>query len=170
MFRKWAFELHTHGRVFDKGDLKYVVLGLLKEKPRHGYDIIRALEERFQGFYTPSAGSVYPTLQLLEDMGYVTSREAEGKKVYTITDAGRKFLEEQVVTVNRIRDHMKDWGGGGDWHDPHNREEFRETMQELRHVGRLLGQKMHRLEAEKLSRVHEIVRRACHEIEDIVEK
>jgi DNA-binding PadR family transcriptional regulator len=69
MFRHFfEFEGHGHGhaRFFEKGDLKYVILDLLKDKPRHGYEIIRALEDRFHGF-TPSAGSVYPTLQLLDD-------------------------------------------------------------------------------------------------------
>lgn len=170
MFRKWVFEFEGHGRPFDKGDLKYVILGLLKEKPRHGYDVIRALEERFHGFYTPSAGSIYPTLQLLEDMGYVTSSEADGKKVYTITDAGRKFLEEREETVSRIKDHVKDWWGPGGWHDPRYREEFKDTMEEVKRLSRLMGRRMHRLEADQISRVHEVVKRACREIEEIVGK
>jgi hypothetical protein len=62
-------------RLFDRGDLKYVILDLLWERPRHGYDIIRALEERFHGLYSPSPGTVYPTLQLLEDQDYVTSSQ-----------------------------------------------------------------------------------------------
>src|SRR5262245_23159033 len=68
------------GRMFDQGDLKFVILKLLAEKPRHGYEIIKELEERSGGRYTPSAGTVYPTLTLLEDMGYATaSAEAGGK-------------------------------------------------------------------------------------------
>ena len=59
MFRGHFFEFDKHARLFEKGDLKYVILDLLKDKPRHGYEIIRALEERFHGFYTPSAGSVW---------------------------------------------------------------------------------------------------------------
>ena len=61
------------GRVFEQGDLKYVILRLLSEKPRHGYEIIKELEERFGGAYAPSAGTVYPTLALLEDMGYASA-------------------------------------------------------------------------------------------------
>jgi DNA-binding PadR family transcriptional regulator len=82
------------GRVFEKGDLKYVILDLLKDEPSHGYELIRALEERFRGFYSPSPGSIYPTLQLLEDLGHVTVTQRDGKKVYTITEQGRGFLEE----------------------------------------------------------------------------
>src|SRR6476469_8392267 len=75
------------GRMFEQGDLKYVILQLLEEKPRHGYEIIKALEERFGGAYSPSAGTVYPTLTLLEDLGYArVTFAAGGKKVYSITD------------------------------------------------------------------------------------
>src|SRR5215213_5133423 len=77
------------GRVFGHGDLKFVILNLLAEKPRHGYEIIKELEERFAGTYSPSPGTVYPTLSLLEDLGYATARLEEGnRKVYEITDEG----------------------------------------------------------------------------------
>ncbi len=77
-----------------RGDLKFVLLELLAEQPRHGYELIKALEQRNAGFYRPSPGSVYPLLQLLEDEGSVTSEQVEGKRVYTITDAGRQLLEQ----------------------------------------------------------------------------
>src|SRR6187399_3114290 len=74
------------GRMFDQGDLKYVILQLLEEKPRHGYEIIKAIEERFGGAYAPSPGTVYPTLTMLEDMGHARVEPEEGgKKVYHIT-------------------------------------------------------------------------------------
>ncbi len=79
-------------RFFGRGDLKYALLELLEERPMHGYELMKALQERTGGMYTPSAGSVYPTLQMFEDRGFVTVSEVEGKKVYTITDAGREFL------------------------------------------------------------------------------
>ncbi len=100
-------------RRFGKGDLKYVILDLLKEQPRHGYDIIRALEERFRGLYSPSPGAVYPTLQMLEDQGYVASTQQDGKKVYTLTDAGRRFLDEQAATLEDIHDRVRGWWGPG---------------------------------------------------------
>src|SRR5579859_1634908 len=90
-------------RFFGRGDLKYIILDLLKDQPRHGYDIIRALEDRMRGYYRPSPGSVYPTLQMLEDLGYVTSSQQEGKKIYSITDEGRKYLVDQQSTVDDIR-------------------------------------------------------------------
>jgi len=80
-----------------RGDMKFLLMEILKEGPRHGYEIINGLEGQFRG-YRPSPGSVYPTLQMLEEGGYVTSEQVEGKKVYTITDAGLKLLEERGAT------------------------------------------------------------------------
>jgi DNA-binding PadR family transcriptional regulator len=95
------------GRMFEQGDLRYVVLRLLEEKPRHGYEIIKALEERFHGAYAPSPGVVYPTLQLLEDLGYARVMPGpEGKKVYEITDAGRAHLAENRDAVDSIFDRI----------------------------------------------------------------
>jgi DNA-binding PadR family transcriptional regulator len=82
-------------RFFGRGDVKFALLELLRERPMHGYEMMKALEEKSGGFYTPSAGTIYPTLQMLEDRNLVTSNEADGKKVYSITDAGRAFLEQQ---------------------------------------------------------------------------
>lgn len=78
-----------------RGDMKLLLLEILqKEGPRHGYDIINDMEGRFRG-YRPSPGSVYPTLQMLEEGGFVTSEQVDGKKVYTITEAGREMLAER---------------------------------------------------------------------------
>jgi DNA-binding PadR family transcriptional regulator len=82
--------------------MKYVILKLLQDKPRHGYEVMKELEERMHGCYSPSPGTVYPTLQWLEDEGLVASREIEGKKVYEITDTGRKFLAEHRDVVEEI--------------------------------------------------------------------
>jgi DNA-binding PadR family transcriptional regulator len=97
--------------VFEQGDLKYVILKLLAEKPRHGYEIIKELEERFSGAYAPSAGTVYPTLALLEDLGYASvALEEGGKKVYSITPAGEKYLEENRSAVEDIFERIADFG------------------------------------------------------------
>ncbi len=101
---------------FESGEVKYVILRLLKEKPRHGYEVIKALEEKMGGWYTPSAGTIYPTLQLLEDQGYVRAEEAEGKKVYHITPEGEAFLEEHRDTLDeileRVRGAVRGFAGG----------------------------------------------------------
>jgi DNA-binding PadR family transcriptional regulator len=164
MFHRPFFPFERHSRIFEKGDLKYVILSLLKDKPAHGYEIIRALEDYFHGFYTPSAGSVYPTLQMLEDMGYVSSSERDGKKVYTISEEGAKFLKEQQEVIDKIKGHMKEW-----WH-PRNIEEFHDTIDELRSLGRLVGRRAHHLGPEELARIKEVVIKARQDIEGIVGK
>lgn len=93
---------------FGAGDMKYVILKLLKEKPMHGYEVMKALEEHTHGCYKPSPGTVYPTLQWLEDEGLVASGEAEGKKVYSITEQGLAFLEEHKSTVEDIFERVAD--------------------------------------------------------------
>ena len=99
------------GRMFEQGDLKYVILQLLDEKPRHGYEIIRALEDRFGGMYSPSAGTVYPTLTLLEDLGYArVTVEEGGKKTYVITDEGRAYLAQNRSAVDDIFDRIGELG------------------------------------------------------------
>jgi DNA-binding PadR family transcriptional regulator len=170
MFRHF----HVHGdvsresgpaRFFEKGDLKYVILDLLKDQPAHGYEIIRRIEDSFNGFYSPSAGSVYPTLQLLEDMGYITSAEQDGKKVYTITEEGKKFLQERAETINKIKDHMHGW-----WMGPGHREDFRNMMHEFRGLVRDLVWKSRTLEPEKMEKVKDILQKARQDIEAVIKK
>ena len=93
---------------FESGDMKYVILKLLKDKPRHGYEVMKELEERMHGCYSPSPGTVYPTLQWLEDEGLVSSKDVEGKKVYEITEAGRTFLEDHRDVVEDIFDRVRE--------------------------------------------------------------
>jgi DNA-binding PadR family transcriptional regulator len=153
------------GRVFGKGDLKYVILDLLKDEPAHGYEVMRALEGRFRGFYSPSPGSVYPTLQMLEDLGYVVSTQRDGKKVYEITNEGRRFLEENKRSVEDIWSRV-----GGGW-DPEVGAELHEIKHDLMGLGRIFGREMHegRLDREKLRRIREIISGAAREIEEILE-
>ena len=90
------------GRKLGGDDLQLVILALLEEKPRHGYEIIKALEERSGGFYSPSPGTIYPALTYLAELGYA-SVEAEGtKKSYHITDAGRQKLDERRAFAEAI--------------------------------------------------------------------
>ncbi|HEX5386575.1 MAG TPA: PadR family transcriptional regulator [Gemmatimonadales bacterium] len=104
------------GQMFESGEVKFVILRLLREKPRHGYEIMKALEERMRGHYTPSAGTVYPTLQMLEDQGYVRAVESEGRRVYHITPEGEQFLDEHRDVIeemfDRVRDTLRDVAGG----------------------------------------------------------
>lgn len=105
------------GRFFAHGDLRLVILALIAEKPRHGYEIIKAIEERVGGTYSPSPGVVYPTLTLLEELGHVTVSEGEGgKKLHAITEEGRAFLGANRAAVEQLLARMDDAAraqGGG---------------------------------------------------------
>lgn len=96
------------GRFFAHGDLRLVVLHLIAEKPRHGYEIIKAIEESVGGAYSPSPGVIYPTLTLLEELGYVTvSTEADsGKKLQTITPQGQAYLDANRPALDTLLARM----------------------------------------------------------------
>jgi DNA-binding PadR family transcriptional regulator len=105
------------GRFFDHGDLRYVLLGLIAEGPRHGYELIKAIEEKFGGLYSPSPGVVYPTLTLLEELGYIRPENAEGpRKQFAITPEGGEFLAANRAVVDqifaRIAEVTRAYGGG----------------------------------------------------------
>ena len=87
---------------FRKGDLKFAILALVAEKPMHGYEVMQALEEESHGCYKASPGSIYPTLQLLEDQGLLRSNSSDGKKVYHITEEGQAFLNDHQEQVDDI--------------------------------------------------------------------
>jgi len=92
-----------HQRWMQRGDARVIVLKALSKKPMHGYEVIKEIAEMFGGMYAPSAGMVYPTLQWLEDEGFVSSSQEEnGKKVYRVTDAGQKFLANGQHTLDRL--------------------------------------------------------------------
>ena len=79
-----------------RGDIRTALLAVLAEEPGHGYDVMQTLEEKTGGAWRPSPGSVYPTLQLLEDEGMVRSVERDGKRIFEITDAGRTEVNRRV--------------------------------------------------------------------------
>lgn len=93
-----AFEKRVGPRM-GKGDVRAAVLVLLAEKPMHGYQIIREIDERSGGSWKPSAGSVYPTLQLLADEGLISAEESNGRKTYSLTDAGRAEVADSGATA-----------------------------------------------------------------------
>ncbi|MDU8541855.1 PadR family transcriptional regulator [Pseudomonas syringae group sp. J248-6] len=90
-------------RVFAPGDLKLLLLALIAEQPAHGYDLIRKIEGLFEGAYCPSPGVIYPTLTFLEESEMVVGDAQAGKKLYTITDAGRQSLKDQAVALEGVR-------------------------------------------------------------------
>jgi DNA-binding PadR family transcriptional regulator len=148
-------------RPFQKGDFKFLILDVLKEKPRHGYEIIRLFEERFHGFYAPSPGVVYPTLQMMEDIGHVTSSHEGGKKVYSITEEGLQFLKEKGCMENRI-ERLNDWD------HPPNIIEIRKTMREFVRLAEMLKWEIRKMDEPELMQVRDIIVRAHDEIDKIV--
>jgi DNA-binding PadR family transcriptional regulator len=150
--------------LFEQGDLKYVILRLLEEKPRHGYEIIKELESRFGGSYAPSPGTVYPTLTMLEDIGYArVVPEEGGKKIYEITEEGRKHLAEHSTTVNDIFERIARFVEG-----------FTDTpMTDLNSAFQRLARATYKTatthirEKETLAKLREIIQRAADEIDAV---
>jgi len=104
-------------RVFDQGDLRYVLLRLIADNPRHGYELIKAIEEKFGGMYSPSPGVIYPTLTLLEELGYIRPDNADGpRKRFAMTPEGGEFLAANRAVVDQIFARMAEvtrtYGGG----------------------------------------------------------
>ncbi|HVY57594.1 MAG TPA: PadR family transcriptional regulator [Xanthobacteraceae bacterium] len=98
------------GRMLAQGDLRLIALALIAEQPRHGYEIIKVLEEKTEGWYAPSPGIVYPTLTYLEEAGYVTAQMEGAKKLYTITQEGRAYLEENRDFVDAVLERLTQVG------------------------------------------------------------
>ena len=90
-------------RMFDSGALRLLVLGLIAEQPRHGYDIIRGLRARFQGSYSPSPGSIYPILQQLSEAGFIASTAHGLRRRFAVTEAGKAWLAEQSSELSAIK-------------------------------------------------------------------
>ena len=151
------------GRFFEHGDLRLVILQLIAEKPRHGYEIIKEIEEKFGGMYSPSPGTVYPTLTLLEDLGYARARPEEGgKKIYEITDEGRAHLAENQPVIDDIFERIADFA----------QSIFGEPMMEvhraMKDVGRAVyASKSSSRSAEQIAKIREILKRAATEIEGL---
>ncbi len=164
-----AFSAGTRGRRgrrrgqwFESGDMKYVILSLLKDKPMHGYEVMKALEEHTSGCYTPSPGTVYPTLQWLEDEGLVRASEVEGKKVYEITDSGRAFLDEHKTTVEDIFDRV------AEMIDRFVGDPMPEVNRAVGHAVRAAYRAAWRVsDEETVSRIAEILEQAAKEIDEL---
>ena len=97
-------------RMIASGDLQLIILALLSDKPRHGYEIIKAIEEHSSGIYTPSPGVVYPALTYLEEMGYASSEPEGTKKLYRITEAGAEHLKKNHEGVDEMLEQLARFG------------------------------------------------------------
>ena len=94
------------GRMLEQGDLRLLALALIAEQPRHGYEIIKVLEDKTEGWYAPSPGIVYPTLTYLEEAGYVTAQADGAKRLYSITGEGRAYLESNRAFVDAVLERL----------------------------------------------------------------
>lgn len=145
-------------KMFDAGAMRYIVLQLISEKPRHGYEIIKELEERSGGGYSPSPGAIYPLLAMLLDMGHVSALADGNKKLHTITPEGAAFLAENRQFVDAILARMSDPGKAGN--------DLRHLMHELKHA--VIAQARDGATSEeKLEQMRAILRRATSEIEQL---
>ena len=156
------FRHGMRGRVFDHGDLRYLLLHLIAEKPRHGYELIKAIEEKFGGMYSPSPGVIYPTLTLLEELGHIRPAEGEGaRKAYAVTEEGTAFLAANRAAVDQVLERMAAaaaaFGGGP-------APEILRAMHNLRLALRIrLGRGP--LDAAQVRAVTDILDRAAAEVE-----
>lgn len=109
-----------HRRVFGQGGLRLVLLHLIAERPRHGYELIRAIEDRTGGAYVPSPGAIYPTLTLLEEMGHAIQAAGEGgRKSYAATEAGRAELAENAPLLEGLLHRLAPEEQEGRGHEGH---------------------------------------------------
>jgi DNA-binding PadR family transcriptional regulator len=151
--------------VFAHGDLRLYLLTLLDERPRHGYELIKALEDRFYGLYTPSAGTIYPRLAALEDAGLVTHEMVAGRKVYRLTDAGR----EEVAARGDELDDLEDRVRASARHIAKEirsdvKATVRELRDELREATRQVRREERRTRDEGWADLHRTVRSLRHEL------
>ena len=147
-------------RMFDSGALRLIVLGLIAEEPRHGYDIIRRLRARFQGSYSPSPGSIYPILQQLSEAGLVTSTSHGPRRRFAITEAGKGWLADQSAELEAIKAQLDEAAA------PIGEQAIGEAIRELRGA---LFTKIRRgaLDAKQAGRLRDVLERARREIEDL---
>jgi DNA-binding PadR family transcriptional regulator len=157
-------------RKLSSADLQLVILALLGEQPAHGYELIKAIEDRSRGFYTPSPGVIYPALTYLEEIGHAAVEQQGNRKLYSLTDAGREHLnanranaEAILDALSRIGGRMDDvreaFAGLGDI-DPSASDELHKARRAIKHaVARHEGRS-----PEETRRIAEILRRATAEI------
>jgi DNA-binding PadR family transcriptional regulator len=159
-----VFDMMGGPRRAERGEVRYLILDAIAEGPRHGYDIMQAIESRAGGGYRPSAGTIYPTLQMLEEMGHVSSREQDGRRVYAITDAGRADLDAHREEVEEAYGRFGDdapWDGVPDFH-----EIFTRIPRLVRTIGR--GFRRGRISSEQFAEIHVVLDQATEKIEEIL--
>ena len=149
-------------RMFDGGELRLVLLKLIGEQPRHGYDLIRAIEDRTGGAYAPSPGVVYPTLTLLSDMGLITEQQSEGaRKLFAITAEGEAHLAEKAEEVAAILARLDAMATERERGDPMPVKRAIHNLRSVLHHRLLSGE----LDKDKVHEIVEIIDEAARKIE-----
>jgi DNA-binding PadR family transcriptional regulator len=161
----WILELLGGGRRrAERGEVRFLILDAIKDEPRHGYDIIQSIETRTHGAYKPSPGTVYPTLQLLEEMGHCRSSDLDGRKVYEITAEGRAELERHSDEVEEAYERLDQDGAWLDADDLHQMAHRVRRM--MRSVGR--GFRRGRVGSRELRQIGKVLEKAMAEVEAII--
>lgn len=169
---QWLFGEHHHGersepwgwrgRFFEAGEVRLALLSLLKERPKHGYELMKEIEQRSGGLYKASAGTIYPNLQQLEDEGLIKADQRDdGKRVYSITDEGRAALEGEGPAVERIWSRASNWGDWGDAMGPAALEVMGPAMRVIRGAFRAAS----RGNNEQVERVRGLLNRTADELD-----
>ncbi len=155
-----GFERGPRSRMFAQGDLRLLLLALIAQKPSHGYDLIRTIEGRFGGNYSPSPGTIYPTLTLLEEQGLIAAAVEEGgKKSYSVTPEGKIFLEDHDEAVEALMARI-DVMARGAGHAP-TPESIMHAIHTLRMA---LMNRFPEWSPEEQARVREILEKAARDI------
>lgn len=151
-------------RLFDAGDLRLVVLKLLAEQPSYGYQLIKTMEERLGGGYTPSAGVIYPTLTMLEEEGLASVSTSENnKKVYTVTAEGQQYLEANKERIDELFARLELAGRG------FRRGRSPEIMRAFMNLRGAVSMRMHRekVTAEQIKKISEAINAAAKAIDEL---
>jgi DNA-binding PadR family transcriptional regulator len=155
-----------HSRFFDNGEVRLALLSLLGDGPKHGYQLMKDLQDRAGGAYRASAGTVYPTLQQLEDEGLIESEKQGGRRVYSLTDAGRAELARDPESVRNIWERAESLG------DHTNPRVLLFTAGKLSALYKATMQAAHWAggDPRREERVVKIIRRACEDLKDLAEE
>ncbi|HEY7669485.1 MAG TPA: PadR family transcriptional regulator [Hyphomicrobium sp.] len=161
------------GRMLAQGDLKLLALALIAEQPRHGYELIKLIEEKTSGFYSPSPGVVYPTLTFLEEAGYVTAESEGAKKRYTITEEGRAYLKENREVADMVLERLaaigeklsrrRRWAGD---HDEERAEVPKLVDAALENLRAAAVKRLEAEDGEAETRIVEILARAAQDVKN----
>jgi DNA-binding PadR family transcriptional regulator len=160
----WAGAMDEPTPRAERGEIRYLVLDAIREQPRHGYEVIQHIEQRARGSYRPSPGVIYPTLQMLEELGQARVDEAGGRKAYALTDEGRAELEKNARAVDDFYQRFDE--------EPSEslHEDFAEVMWRVARIVKTFkrGARQGRMTPEMLRGIRAVLDQALNGIEDVL--